>query len=83
MKARIDKSINQFLCMPSTLECKEVTAGSLIKLDFQGNVIDSGVTELGVDLSDALFHSSVLSSREDLNVLLFISSPPTVSVGCF
>ena len=81
LQARIDKNIDQLLVPPHGMMCDEVTASSLVKVDFNGQVIDPGCTELGVLDDDVLLHSAVYSARSDLNCAIHIASPAAVSVG--
>lgn len=47
--ARLNADEEVFLTAPRGLLCHEVTASSLIKVDMQGTIVDSGTTNFPVN----------------------------------
>jgi ribulose-5-phosphate 4-epimerase/fuculose-1-phosphate aldolase len=58
----------------------EVTASSLIKASFQGDIVDNGTTTLGVDRTAVAVHAAVYSASKDVSCVIHVASSPAVSV---
>lgn len=59
-----------FLVNPYGLLCNEVTASSLIKVDMQGNIMEPGTTNFGVNLSAFKLHAAIYAARPDLKAVI-------------
>ena len=70
-----------FLLNPFGLLYKEITAGSLVKVDMQGNVIDKGNTNLGINKAGFILHSAIHAARPDAVCIIHTHVPCTVSVS--
>ena len=70
-----------FLINPFGTLYSEVTASSLIKVDMQGNVVEPGTTNYGVNVAGFLMHSAVHANRPDLKCVLHLRNPPVTSVS--
>ena len=58
-----------------------MTASSLIKVDMQGNVVEAGTTNYGVNVQGFMMHSAVHANRPDLKCVLHLRHPPVTSVS--
>ena len=70
-----------FLINPFGTLYSEVTASSLIKVDMQGNVVEAGTTNYGVNVQGFMMHSAVHANRPDLKCVLHLRHPPVTSVS--
>jgi adducin len=69
------------LINPFGLQYSEVTASSLIKVDLQGNVVDPGTTNFGINMAGYTLHSAIHAARPDLRCVIHIHSPSVVAVS--
>ena len=65
--ARVPGTTDQYFINPSGLMFDEITASSLLKVDFDGNVLEG---DYPTNSAGHLIHTAVLKARPDLNVLL-------------
>ena len=70
-----------FLINPFGTLYSEVTASSLIKVDMQGNVVEAGTTNYGVNVAGFMMHSAVHANRPDLKCVLHLRHPPVTAVS--
>ncbi len=63
------------------LTYQEVTASNLVQVDFEGNIIDPGSTQLGVNGPGLLLHSALHKARKDIKCAIHIHSNATVAVS--
>ena len=79
LSARVPGQADQYLINPYGLLFEEITASSLVKLDFEGNVI-SGANAY----SDAghSIHSAILRARPDINFVLHSHTRAGMAVSC-
>lgn len=63
----------------------EVTASSLIKVDFKGEVIDQGSTLFGFNKAGFTLHSAIHAARADIKCVIHIhtSAATAVSIHTF
>uniref|UniRef100_A0A8R1HZQ0 Aldolase_II domain-containing protein n=1 Tax=Caenorhabditis japonica TaxID=281687 RepID=A0A8R1HZQ0_CAEJA len=59
----------------------EVTASSLVKVDLEGNVLDKGSTEFGVNQAGYVLHSAIHSGRPDAKCVIHLHHPSVVAVS--
>lgn len=79
LSARLPDAPDQYLINPYGLLFQEITPGSLIKVDFDGNVIagDYPFNDAGHAI-----HSAVLKARPDINVVLHSHTRAGMAVSC-
>lgn len=59
----------------------EVTASSLIKVEFGGNLKDQGSTNLSINKAAQASHSAIYSSRKDVKCAIHTRQPAVVAVS--
>uniref|UniRef100_A0A8C3MXA4 Uncharacterized protein n=1 Tax=Geospiza parvula TaxID=87175 RepID=A0A8C3MXA4_GEOPR len=70
-----------FLIVPFGLLCSEVTASSLIKINIQGDVVDRGSTNLGVNQAGFTLRSATYAARPDVKCIVHIHTPAGAAVS--
>lgn len=70
-----------FLIVPFGLLYSEVTASSLVKINLQGDVVDRGSTNLGVNQAGFTLHSAVYAARPDVKCVVHIHTPAGAAVS--
>lgn len=78
LSARVPGHEDQYLINPYGLLFDEITASSLIKVDFEGNVISG---EHPVNSAGHAIHSAVLKVRPDVNVVLHSHTRAGIAVS--
>ncbi|CAG0914649.1 unnamed protein product [Notodromas monacha] len=78
---RTSQDQEHFLINPFGLQYSEVTASSLIKVDLQGNVIDPGTTNFGINMAGYTLHSAIHAARPGIRCIIHIHSPSVVAVS--
>jgi len=81
LQARVSQDQEHFLINPFGLLYGEITAGSLAKIDMQGNVIDRGNTMLGVNKAGFMLHSAIHAARPDVKCIVHTHISSTVAVS--
>jgi adducin len=71
----------RFLINPYGMGFDEVTASSLITVDTEGNVIDSGTGSGRVNAAGFLIHSAVHEARKDAHCVIHVHQEDVVAVG--
>lgn len=66
---------------PFGLLYHEITASSLVKVDFHGNVIDEGSSRLGINQAGYVLHSAVHQARPDIRCVLHLHTPVVGAVS--
>ncbi|KAK3876889.1 hypothetical protein Pcinc_018353 [Petrolisthes cinctipes] len=79
--ARVSQDTEHFLLNPFGLLYHEVTASSLVKVDMQGNVVESGSTNFGVNVAGFTLHSAIHAARPDIRCIIHIHHPAVVAVS--
>lgn len=79
--ARLNAEQEEFLVNPYGLLFHEVTASSLNKVDMQGNVIEQGTTNFGINTSQFTLHSAVHAARPDVRCAIYVGCSPVVAVS--
>ncbi|XP_030348723.1 alpha-adducin isoform X7 [Strigops habroptila] len=79
--ARVNSEQEHFLIVPFGLLYSEVTASSLVKINIQGDVVDRGSTNLGVNQAGFTLHSAIYSARPDVKCIVHIHTPAGAAVS--
>uniref|UniRef100_A0A8C6YB97 Alpha-adducin n=1 Tax=Naja naja TaxID=35670 RepID=A0A8C6YB97_NAJNA len=78
---RVNLEQEHFLIVPFGLLYSEVTASSLVKVNFQGDVIDRGSTNLGINPAGFTLHSAIYAARPDVKCIVHIHTPAGAAVS--
>ncbi|NWT56910.1 ADDA protein, partial [Erythrocercus mccallii] len=79
--ARVNSEQEHFLIVPFGLLYSEVTASSLVKINIQGDVVDRGSTNLGVNQAGFTLHSAIYAARPDVKCVVHIHTPAGAAVS--
>lgn len=79
ISARLPMSEDYFLLNPYGIMFHEITASSLVKLNFAGNIVDN--SELTPNPTGFVIHSAILSGRKDINCVLHFHPPYSTAVS--
>ena len=79
ISARLPNTEDYFLLNPYGMMFDEITASSLVKVDFTGNIIDN--SEWRINPTGFVIHSGVLNGRQDINCVLHTHSPYSTAVS--
>jgi ribulose-5-phosphate 4-epimerase/fuculose-1-phosphate aldolase len=79
ISARIPGSQEQFLLNPYGVMFDEITASSLIKVDLDGNLIDS--SDRAINPAGFVIHSAIYKARPDINCIIHTHSPYGMAVS--
>ncbi|XP_072593743.1 alpha-adducin isoform X3 [Vulpes vulpes] len=78
---RVSSEQEHFLIVPFGLLYSEVTASSLVKINLQGDVVDRGSTNLGVNQAGFVLHSAIYAARPDVKCVVHIHIPAGAAVS--
>ena len=78
---RLSQEQEHFLLNPYGLLYNEITAGSLVKVDMQGNIIDRGNTALGINKAGFILHAAIHAARPDVKCIIHTHVTSTVAVS--
>ncbi|XP_051692643.1 alpha-adducin isoform X4 [Oryctolagus cuniculus] len=78
---RVSAEQEHFLIVPFGLLYSEVTASSLVKVNLQGDVVDRGSTNLGVNQAGFTLHSAIYAARPDVRCIVHIHTPAGAAVS--
>lgn len=78
---RVSSEQEHFLIVPFGLLYSEVTASSLVKVNLQGDVVDRGSTNLGVNQAGFTLHSAIYAARPDVKCVVHIHTPAGAAVS--
>ncbi|XP_012863290.1 alpha-adducin isoform X9 [Echinops telfairi] len=78
---RVGSEQEHFLIVPFGLLYSEVTASSLIKINLQGDVVDRGSTNLGVNQAGFTLHSAIYAARPDVKCIVHIHTAAGAAVS--
>ncbi|KAM5283774.1 alpha-adducin isoform 2-T10 [Hipposideros larvatus] len=78
---RVSSEQEHFLIVPFGLLYSEVTASSLVKINLQGDIIDRGSTNLGVNQAGFTLHSAIYAARPDVKCVVHIHTPAGAAVS--
>ena len=79
LSARVPGQSQQYLINPYGLLFEEICASNLIKVDFDGNVIDGGYS---YNEAGHAIHTAMLKARPDVNVVLHSHTRAGMAVSC-
>ncbi|MFT7815430.1 alpha-adducin-like isoform X2 [Arapaima gigas] len=81
LTVRLNSEQERFLIVPFGLLYSEVTASSLVKINLQGEIIDRGSTNLGVNKAGFTLHSAIYAARPDVKCIVHIHTPAGAAVS--
>ncbi|XP_034564726.1 alpha-adducin isoform X1 [Notolabrus celidotus] len=81
LTVRVNSDEERFLIVPFGLLYSEVTASSLVKINVQGEIVDRGSTNLGVNQAGFTLHSAIYTSRPDVKCIVHIHTPAGAAVS--
>jgi len=81
ISVRISQDTEHFLINPFGMLYNEITASGLVKVDMQGQVVEAGTTNFGVNVAGFMLHAAVHSARPDLKCILHLHTPNIVAVS--
>ena len=62
----------EFLMNPYGLLYSEVTASSLVRVNNEGDILDPGSTQLGVNRAGLELHSAIYEARRDVKCIMHL-----------
>ncbi|XP_067885338.1 alpha-adducin isoform X2 [Heterodontus francisci] len=81
LTVRVSSEQEHFLIVPFGLLFSEVTASSLVKVNLQGDIIDRGCTNLGINQAGFTLHSAIYATRPDIRCIVHIHAPAGAAVS--
>ncbi|XP_039855866.1 alpha-adducin isoform X6 [Simochromis diagramma] len=81
LTVRVNSDQERFLIVPFGLLYSEVTASSLVKINLQGEMVDRGSTNLGVNQAGFTLHSAIYAARPDVKCIVHIHTPAGAAVS--
>ncbi|XP_032489553.1 alpha-adducin isoform X2 [Phocoena sinus] len=78
---RVSSEQEHFLVVPFGLLYSEVTASSLVKVNLQGEAVDRGSTNLGVNQAGFTLHSAIYAARPDAKCVVHVHTPAGAAVS--
>ncbi|KAJ3605301.1 hypothetical protein NHX12_027350 [Muraenolepis orangiensis] len=78
---RVNQDLENFLIIPFGLLYSEVTASSLVKVNLQGEIVDRGSTNLGVNTAGFTLHSAIFNLRPDIKCIVHVHSSAGAAVS--
>ncbi|XP_042365469.1 alpha-adducin isoform X9 [Plectropomus leopardus] len=81
LTVRVNSDQERFLIVPFGLLYSEVTASSLVKINFQGEIVDRGSTNLGVNQAGFTLHSAIYAARPDVKCIIHVHTPAGAAVS--
>ncbi|XP_016894002.1 alpha-adducin isoform X9 [Cynoglossus semilaevis] len=81
LTVRVNSDKEHFLIVPFGLLFSEVTASSLVKINIQGEIVDRGSTNLGVNQAGFTLHSAIYASRPDVNCIVHVHTSAGAAVS--
>lgn len=80
LQARAPGREETFLLNPFGLHYSEITASSLVRVDLDGDIIDPGSTQLGVNRAGYVIHSAIHAARRDIKCVVHLHTTPGTAV---
>src|SRR5688572_14557366 len=81
ISARVPGEEGHFLINAYGMTYDEITASSLVKIDFDGKVVQDSGTGYGVNLAGFVIHSAIHRGREDVACVAHTHSPAGMAVS--
>ncbi len=79
--ARVPDAEGHFLINAYGYAYEEVTASSLVKIDFEGNTVHDSGTGYGINQAGFVIHSAVHRARKDVGCVIHTHSPAGMAVS--
>jgi len=79
--ARVSQDTEHFLLNPFGMLYNEVTASSLIKVNMQGEQVEEGTTNFGVNQAGFMLHSAIHQARPDIKCIIHLHTPKIVAIS--
>jgi ribulose-5-phosphate 4-epimerase/fuculose-1-phosphate aldolase len=70
ISVRVPGPGNHFLINPFGVLFEEITASMLVKVDLEGNIVDGGTTDLGINKAGFVIHSAIHAAREQAHAIV-------------
>lgn len=80
ISARVPGNQGQFLINPYGLMFNEITASSLVKIDYDANIVDESPYE--VNRAGFVIHSAIHMDRPDVNCVLHTHTRAGIAISC-
>jgi ribulose-5-phosphate 4-epimerase/fuculose-1-phosphate aldolase len=80
ISARVPGAKSQFLINPYGLMFNEITASSLVKIDYDANIVEDSAYE--VNRAGFVIHSAIHMERPDVNCVLHTHTRAGITVSC-
>lgn len=81
ISGRVPGEDGHFLINPYGFAYEEVTASSLVKIDFDGKVVMDSGTGCGVNMAGFVIHSAIHRARHDVDCVIHTHSPAGMAVS--
>ncbi|KAL8622651.1 hypothetical protein ACOMHN_009285 [Nucella lapillus] len=81
ISVRVSRDQEQFLVNPFGMLYSEMTASTLVKVDVQGAVVDTGSTGLGIHRAAFSLHAAIHQARPDVRCIIHLQTPAAVAVS--
>lgn len=81
ISARVPGAHGHFLINPYGMAYEEITASSLIKIDLDGNVVDDGGQDYGVNHAGFVIHSAVHRARPQVDCVIHTHTPAGMAIS--
>merc|ERR1719187_930204 len=79
--ARVSQDSEHFLLNPFGMMYSEVTASSLVKVNMQGDIVEEGTTNFGVNQAGFMLHSAIHQARPDIKCIVHVHTPSIVAIS--
>ena len=80
-QARVSQDTEHFLLNPFGMLYNEVTASSLVKVNMQGETVEEGTTNFGVNQAGFMLHSAIHQARPDIKCIIHLHTPNIVAIS--
>jgi ribulose-5-phosphate 4-epimerase/fuculose-1-phosphate aldolase len=81
ISARVPGEEGHFLINPYGMTYDEISASSLVKIDFDGNVVHDSATGYGINHAGFVIHSAVHRARHDVACVIHTHTPAGMAVS--
>lgn len=81
ISARVPEEEGHFLINAYGMTYDEITASSLVKIDFDGNVVQDSGTGYGINKAGFVIHSAVHRGRRDVSCVIHTHTPAGMAVS--
>ncbi|XP_034048522.1 alpha-adducin isoform X2 [Thalassophryne amazonica] len=78
---RVSSDKEHFMIVPFGFLYSEVTASSLVKINLQGEIVDRGSTNLGVNKAGFNLHSAIYAARPDVKCIVHFHTAAGAAVS--